>query len=180
MSSTAWKRWWRNRKKSESANDPGRARLQGGMKITDEVLVGAWALVSWQIDYGGRRPATFPFGEDAQGLLIYAQEGWMSATMSFRRRTAFDSGSARQASIETRARAAEEYLAYSARWRIEGETVVHEVALSLNPSLIGTDQVREAKLLDGQLQLSAYESAAGANQRVHRLLWRRVDRSRDL
>lgn len=150
------------------------------MNITEKMIVGAWGLVSWQIDYGGRRPATFPFGEDAQGLLIYAPEGWMSATMSFRQRTSFNAGSARQASVETRARAAEEYLAYSARWRIEGATVVHDVALSLNPSLIRTDQVREAELLDGRLQLSAYESSADGNERVHRLLWQRVNRDRGL
>lgn len=145
------------------------------MSITNEQLVGAWNLVSWHIDYQGRRPDSYPFGEDAEGLLIYDAGGWMSATMSCRERTNFSAGSARQASAESRARAVEEYLAYCARWWIAGRTVVHDVVLSLNPTLMHTHQIREATLDGDRLLLCAHESGGSTGgARTHRLLWQRA------
>ncbi len=143
--------------------------------ITESDLHGAWTLVRWEIDYGGRRPNTFPFGNDATGLIVYSPDGWMSATMSCRQRTAFSAGSARQASAETKASVVEEYLSYGGRWRIEGAVVVHDVVLAVNPSLLQTRQIRTATLVDGQLQLCADESdAARGFTRVHTLLWQRA------
>jgi hypothetical protein len=142
-----------------------------------EKLCGAWSLVSWRIEYDNGRPANEPFGADPVGLLLYDRSGWMSATMCTRRRSPFSAASAAVASAESKAKALEEYLAYSGRWRLEGRVIVHEVACSLNPVLIGTEQRREAQLTGDHLELAATESEALNQQlkrRRHVIVWRRA------
>lgn len=143
------------------------------MSTTPTRLLGAWSLVDWRVESLGNGRVTWPFGSDADGLLLYAPSGWMSATMSQRQRSRLSAASVRQADEASRARLVGEYLAYSGRWSIDGNSVVHEVTLSLNPVLIGTRQVREVAFLGDDLVLSATEAEAGQS-RVHRLHWRRA------
>ena len=143
-----------------------------------EKLYGAWTLISWRIEYDNGRPANEPFGADPLGVILYDRSGCMSATMCTRRRSPFSAASVAAANVESKARALDEYLAYTGRWRLEGRVIVHEVTCSLNPVLIGTEQRREA-LLDGDLlDLSATESET-VNQLVkhrrHVIRWRRAE-----
>ena len=144
------------------------------MVITERDLIGAWKLLRWEIVYSGGRPTNYPFGEDAHGLILYAENGWMTATMSRIDRTPFSSPSAPKASTQSKATAADEYLSYGGRWWIEGSNVIHDVSLSLNPVLIGTRQIRGVNLSGGQLELSAQEGdPAGSSSKLHRLLWQK-------
>jgi hypothetical protein len=142
------------------------------MSVTRESLLGAWTLVEWRIDIDGALNPAWPFGRDATGLIVYAPSGWMSATLSERQRTPLSAASVRQADERSRARAMSEYLAYTGRWTLAGDSVVHEIAESLNPVLLGTRQVRSVSFEAGDLVLSAVESAGGG-RRTHRLRWRR-------
>ena len=114
--------------------------------LTRESLIGAWALLEWQVESAGSGRIAWPFGRDADGLLVYGDSGWMSATLSQRARSAMPAASMRVADEAARARIATEYLAYAGRWSLEGDTLVHSVTLSLNPTLIGTEQRRHARL----------------------------------
>jgi hypothetical protein len=142
------------------------------MSLTALQLVGAWRLVDWRIEY--RRGTSRPFGAGAGGVLVYTADGWMSATMWVGSRTPWSAASARQASVESRATAAVEYLNYCGRWRLEGDIVEHLVEGALNPLLIGTRQLREARLAGDLLVLAAEESAAASGAaRRHVIEWRR-------
>jgi hypothetical protein len=142
------------------------------MTLTPDVLVGAWTLVEWRIEMpDGRR--THPFGPDAEGLIVYTASGLMSATLSRRTRTPLSMSSPRQADPASLARAFNEYLAYTARWSLDGDTVVHTVLLSMNPVLIGTRQLRHASFEGTDLWLAAHETS-GASARTHRIRWRRT------
>lgn len=136
-------------------------------------LLGSWVLAEWRIDYPDGRASAWPFGQDAIGLLLYAPDGWMSATMSRRERVSLSAGSAVKADDASKARAFQEYLAYSGRWSLQGSTVAHDVVMSLNPSLIGTPHARDARIENGTLALVARESLSSGSERVHHILWRR-------
>ena len=143
-----------------------------------ERLYGAWTLISWRIEYDNGRPANEPFGADPLGVILYDRSGCMSATMCTRRRSPFSAASAAAANVESKARALDEYLAYTGRWRLEGRVIVHEVTCSLNPVLIGTEQRREAELAGDRLDLSATESETVNQQVKHRrhvIRWRRAE-----
>jgi len=140
------------------------------MSLAAAQLVGAWQLVDWRIE--GSRGSSRPFGAGAGGVLVYTADGWMSATMWVAARTPWSAASARQASVESRATAANEYLAYCGRWRLEGDIVEHRIEGSLNPSLIGTRQLRRARLEGDRLLLTADESdAASGAARRHVIEW---------
>ena len=66
------------------------------------------------------------------------------------------------------------YFHYAGTWRLEGDSVVHAVTLSLNPAFVGTDQVRRVELDGDGLTLSAeVTSASGATLR-NAIRWRRA------
>jgi hypothetical protein len=78
--------------------------------------------------------------------------------------------------VASKARVLEEYLSYCGRWRLEGDCVVHDVVGSVNPTLIGTQQRREAQCLaDWSLDLTAREEDPTRGARIHRIRWRRAD-----
>lgn len=137
-------------------------------------LVGSWMLRRWSIAYPDGRPDALPFGEDAVGLLVYAADGWMSATMCRARREALAPALAGAGTDSARARAFEGYLAYAGRWSVQGDVVTHDVQMSMNPVLLGTAQLRRAVLAGDSLELSADESDARGRSRRHAILWARA------
>ena len=148
-------------------------------ELQADALVGSWLLVRWSVEYPDGRAPTLPFGDDAVGLITYAADGWMTATMSRRRREGLSAPTAARASAESKARAFDEYLTYGGRWRIEGDSVVHEVMVSMNPTLIGVPQRRVATFRDGLLDLTAAETdAASGRSRLHRIAWKRAEPGR--
>ena len=137
-------------------------------------ITGSWRLLSWRIEYPDGRKPTEPFGPDPIGMLLYAADGGMTATMSRRRRTTLSAPSAMSASEASRAQAFSEYLSYGGRWHLEGDSIVHVIEFSMNPSLIGTVQVREARVAGDELVLAADESdATSGARRRHGIAWRR-------
>jgi len=137
-------------------------------------LVGAWALVSWQIFGADDSSFTEPFGADPRGLLQYTADGCMSAVVCRSKRAGLPQGvSPRRMEPELLADCYRSYFHYAGRWHIEGDSVIHSVELGLNPNMVGTRQVRRMHF-DGQtLTLTGIESL-GLQQRRHVLLWQRA------
>lgn len=135
-------------------------------------LHGAWGFARWAITHSDGRIST-PFGADAEGLLLYTADGCMTATIMAAGRAVLSGASPRQASQAEKARAFDTYFSYAGRWRLEGDCVVHEVQVALNPAMIGTLQWREASLQGQQLILSAKENTSDG-ERLHALTWQRI------
>jgi hypothetical protein len=139
-------------------------------------LVGAWNLLSWQIFDNEAPSASEPFGPAPVGLLQYNDNGWMSATMSIANRAKHPSGiSPRRIEPAVLAQSYLSYVHYAGYWRVEGDQVIHSVRLSLNPNMIGSEQVRRMTFDAGKLTLEGIESF-GDKQRRHELLWRRAEK----
>ncbi len=139
-------------------------------------LVGSWLLRRWSIAYPDGRPDAQPFGDDAKGLLVYAADGWMSATMCRAGRQALAGVLATGGTDSDRAQAFNGYLAYAGRWTVQGDVVTHDVQMSMNPVLLGTAQLRRAALDGDTLELSADEADARGRSRRHAILWHRAGR----
>ena len=141
-------------------------------QVAAENLLGAWSLVTWDIQYDDKRPVTYPYGADAQGLLIYSADGFMSVVISSARRPRLSTESVRKAPVEQKIDAFETYFSYAGRWELHADSVVHRLLFALNPNFIGTDQVRQLDLAGGRLTLSTTDEVKGVG-RLHRLVWRR-------
>lgn len=137
-----------------------------------EDFIGAWYLVDWRIEYsdGG---ITRPFGEGAHGYIVYSADGTMTASIAKAARPTFAIANARNATAEQKADAFDSYFHYAGAWRIDGEMVVHEVTMSLNPDMTGTEQGRMAVFKgSNELILSAHEASKDGS-RHHILQWRK-------
>jgi hypothetical protein len=143
-------------------------------------LLGTWQVVRWEISYGDGRPATLPYGESPDGLILYSTDGWMNACIARAGRPRLSSDSVRSAPEAERLAAFESFFQYAGRYEIRGEPgaqqVVHSVTQSLNPNFVGTRQVRDMHFdAQGRLTLSASDTLPGSTvARHHRLLWKRA------
>ena len=142
--------------------------------ITKEDLVGTWQLKSWTIGYSNRDGFTYPYGEDPSGLLVYSEDGWMSASIARHDRTPFpEDTNYRKLPAELKAEAFSSYFHYAGRYRVNEGDVIHYVSQSLNPNFPGTEQLRHAEL-DGQTLVLSGKDTVGDMIRFHSLVWHRT------
>jgi len=138
-------------------------------------LVGAWRLVAWTIEYPATGRVTQPFGPRPEGLLLYTADGGMSAALQRPGRARLSRADPHAVSDAEKAAAFSGYMHYAGTWSVADGCVSHEVALAMNPNLVGTRQVRRATLAGDELRLEADEPLEAAGQvRRHRLTWCRA------
>lgn len=136
-------------------------------------LAGTWRLVSWETRYPDGK-VTRPFGRRPQGLLLYAPDGGMSASIAAGGRPPLPVANPRDAPAADKARLFDSFLAYAGRYSVRGSTVSHRVTVASNPALAGTVQVRDARLAQDRLELSALEDARSrGGTRRHVIVWAR-------
>src|SRR5579875_2289448 len=104
-------------------------------------IVGSWKLTAWRRLVEGEDPV-YPFGEDALGRLIYAQDGTMAVQMVAAGRAPIPTDDALGGMPGQRAAAYSTCLAYFGTYEVQGESVIHRVEASLFPNWSGTVQAR--------------------------------------
>jgi len=117
-------------------------------------LVGAWRLERWSLEYEDERPAEFPLGPDARGMLLYTPDGQVSATLM---NTGQPSAS----------------LAYAGRYDVRGGAVYHSIEISTAPTLVGVTTTRHIAREGDVLTLSGPDFRAGTG-RGQKIVWRRL------
>lgn len=137
-------------------------------------LIGSWTLDNWAISYSDSDKLSYPFGDDPEGLIVYTHAGWMTAVISRSDRESFPEDIAlRSLPDATLAKAYKSFFQYAGPFRIEGDTAVHTVAMSLNPNFVGSEQRRKF-VFDGDLLTLSGEETIGEQTRYHKILWRRI------
>ncbi|NCF17962.1 MAG: hypothetical protein GWP63_06940 [Haliea sp.] len=142
--------------------------------ISKEDLVGSWQLESWTVGYSDRDDFTYPYGEDPHGLLLYTDDGWMSASIGRKERAPFPEDVAyRKIPDADKAEAFSSYFHYAGRYRVVDGDVIHYVTQSLNPNFPGSEQLRHAEL-DGQTLVLSGKDHVGEVIRFHSLVWHKL------
>ena len=133
-------------------------------------LVGAWQLESWALVYEDGRPAEYPLGRRALGLILYTPDGHVSATLmrAGRKPMADDTTTAK-------AQAYDESFAYAGRFEVRDGAVFHSIDVATNPALAGITSARHIRLDGDRLTLSGPDFSPGS-PRHHRIMWRRAKR----
>lgn len=151
-----------------------RTRL-GDFAASADPLRGVWTLVSYSAqDPDGGEPI-YPMGEGAFGYLMYGAGNRMSALVTAAGRPVFGDASGAGGSLEQKAHAFSTVVAYMADYRWLGDRVVHKVDVALNPSWIGVEQVRFAKLEGNRLTLTTPPAPTppDGKVRIGTLVWER-------
>jgi Lipocalin-like domain len=139
-------------------------------------LIGAWTLESYESRSIDGSNVVYPFGPDAQGIILYTPDGVMSTQLMRSGRKPFTGSDPHQAQDDELAAAASGYLAYSGPFSITDDLLVaHHVVVSLLPNWVGGTQYHVAQFKGSRLELGPPEpTLIGGERRTANLVWRRA------
>jgi hypothetical protein len=131
-------------------------------------LIGVWKLISWQVIVASDQPRN-EFGEHPKGFLILTREG---------RSIVVTTAENRRAGMNDAERAAlhKSMLAYSGRYRVEGNDFVTAVDVSWNESWTGTEQRRHFRIEGDRLFIESAPAASilfPGKTDFRRIVWER-------
>jgi hypothetical protein len=136
-------------------------------------LIGTWRLISWENrDADGQ--VSYPLGRDAAGYIMYNPDGYMFVAIMRPERPKFAAGDLLSGTVEERSQAAATYVSYCGRYEFRGETVIHQVELSLFPNWVGVEQERLVEVRGDRMTLSTRPMLFGGMQRSAHLIWERA------
>jgi hypothetical protein len=115
--------------------------------VDADALIGTWKLVSWQVIAESAEPQNV-FGEKPKGYLILTREGRSMAL------TTADERSGGMGDPE-RAALHKSMLAYSGKYRIEGNDFITTVDISWNEDWNGTEQRRHFRIEGDRLLIES-------------------------
>jgi hypothetical protein len=124
-------------------------------------MLGSWELVRFESRDTATGHVRQPLGPDPQGLILYTDDGFMSAQL------------APGPNAET-----DDYIAYTGPFRVDEEAAVvhHEVRTATMPDLLAAPQLREVALDGDTLTLSATLTDEAGTTTHSTLTWRRAVR----
>ena len=138
-------------------------------------FTGAWKLISFEFrkDDG---ETIYPFGEKAQGSIIYTESGCYSAQLMRIDRPRFavpDQMQGTTAEIEASYKG---YISYFGSYEVDVENgfIIHRVEASLFPNMEGSNQIRMFELSGDHLQLRTPPFKLDGEQAIGILQWKRI------
>jgi hypothetical protein len=143
--------------------------------MSKDKIVGAWSLISSEFRRADGQ-ISYPFGQDAMGLVMYDASGNVSAQLMRPDRPAFASGDAYRGTPEEIKAAFEGLLCYFGTYEVDEEkrAIIHHVKGAYLPNWIGTDQVRFFEISGDRLTLSTPPITAQGTTIVGVLNWQRI------
>ncbi|GII57079.1 hypothetical protein Pth03_54680 [Planotetraspora thailandica] len=139
-------------------------------------LIGTWRLVSYEATSVRTGEIVRPYGDAPDGLIVYTPGGHVSVQVMRSDRTPFAGSALDEGRPEELAAAALGYIAYAGPFHVpDGQTVVHDVAVSLFPNWVSGAQRRTASVDGRTLRLGpAGRGVIGATRRDDVLTWERI------
>jgi hypothetical protein len=138
-------------------------------------LAGTWRLVSSEFRTSGGA-VIYPLGEDALGLCLVSEQGYMSGQLMRRDRPGFAGGDQASGTPEELKAAVEGYVAYYGPFELdlENSRLITHVEGSLFPNWVGGEQERFYSLEGDRLTLTTPPMELGGEEFRGVLTWERV------
>jgi hypothetical protein len=118
-----------------------------------KALIGVWQLISYQTEFQDGSPKRAMFGEHPTGYIIFTREGRLMAVIEAEGRKAPSTDSDRATLLKS-------LVAYSGKYRIEGNRWIASIDTAWNPAWDGTDQVRSFQIVGNRLTVTSTWQAA--------------------
>ncbi len=139
-------------------------------------FLGAWRLLEFYVSAEGRSERNYPFGRDAQGLILYG-DTQMSVQMMQQGRPKYSGKDTHRGSMEEMAASAAGYMAYTGSYAFDASSsiITHYVETSLNPEWVGTPLERFVILQGDTMELRTVQPLDVNGEKVYAsLVWARV------
>ncbi len=149
--------------------------MSQNLSQTSSPLIGAWNLISFEIQ-NSNGDVIYPFGENAQGTIIYTDTGRFSVQVFRPNRPHFASGDQMRGTLEEIKTNYEGFSSYYGSYESDSENgfVIHHVEGSLFPNWEEQPQKRFYDLSGNRLKLSSPPLLWGGSEAIGVLLWERV------
>jgi hypothetical protein len=121
--------------------------------MNEKLIIGTWILERFELKNLSLNKTHYLYGQNPIGILIFSSDGYMSVTIMSDNRKNFAVESLLGASLEEKANAAETYLSYSGRWRIDKDKIFVTVLVSLLPNLKNKEHFRTFQITNENLLL---------------------------
>jgi hypothetical protein len=108
-------------------------------------IVGTWRLVSFEREYQAGGEREYPMGKAPTGYILFLPEGRMTVVITGEGRTAPTTDQDRAGLYNT-------LVAYTGRYRVEGDKWITTLDVSANPAWVGTEQTRTFRVVGDRLQ----------------------------
>jgi hypothetical protein len=130
------------------------------MPLLRNAILGSWELVTFVARDVGSGDVRHPLGERPRGLILYTEDGFMSAQLA----PQADAGNE-----------ITDYIAYSGPFYLDEQasTVRHDMRMATMPELLLQPQLRKVSVEPGLLTLSATSTAEDGTTTHSTLTWRR-------
>ena len=108
-------------------------------------VVGTWRLVSFEREYQAGSEREYPMGKAPTGYILFLPEGRMAVIITGEGRTA-------PTTDQDRAGLYNSLVAYTGRYRVDGDKWITTLDVSANPAWVGTEQTRTFRVSGDRLQ----------------------------
>jgi hypothetical protein len=108
-------------------------------------ILGIWRLVSFEREYQATGQKEDTRGKNPTGYIIFTPEGRMAVVITNEGRKAPNTD-------QDRAGLFSSLVAYTGRYRVDGDKWITTVDVSANPALVGTEQTRTFRVTGDRLQ----------------------------
>ncbi|GIS93553.1 MAG: lipocalin-like domain-containing protein [Chloroflexota bacterium] len=119
---------------------------------------------------------TYPYGEHAEGQLMYNDHGSFSGQIAGSGRPVFESGNLLKGTPEEIKKAFEGYIAYYGTYEVDenNSQITHHVENGLFPNWVGNNQTRTYEFEGKNLRLNTQPIKGAKADLTVTLLWERV------
>ena len=111
-------------------------------------IVGSWKVVSYELEFQDGSEGRFPLGRHPNGYLVFGADGRMMAYLESDARKAPKTDEERSAAYRT-------LMAYTGKYRVQGDKWITKVDAAWNVEWRGTDQERSFTLSGNRLTVLA-------------------------
>lgn len=145
-------------------------------------FVGTWRLLDYSFIHEDG-VVEHPWGSEVRGYLLYSAEGYMSGNLGAaqdwpsrraRLKSALMAHDGAGALRLARRSGHREYIAYTGRYTVDGDTITHHVEASLFPNWVGRPELRYYKFEGDTLTLRTGPVRSGKHTVIAQLVWERV------
>jgi Lipocalin-like domain len=136
------------------------------MSLLRNAILGSWELVTFVARDAGSGDIRHPLGERPRGLILYTEDGFMSAQL------------APQSDAQTDIT---DYIAYSGPFHVDEQASIvrHDMRMATMPELLLRPQLRQVRLEPGLLTLSATSTAEDGTTTHSTLTWQRASQVKE-
>ncbi|HKW16998.1 MAG TPA: lipocalin-like domain-containing protein [Terriglobales bacterium] len=138
-------------------------------EITPNRLAGTWSLVGAVSTASSGERNENPYRENPSGLLTYSPDGRVMALISFGGRKPLSM----RAGTDEKAEAFETFLAYSGRYTVNGDKVIHRVEISSIQNYVNRDLVRTVIFEGDRMTLVTPPTSLNGKVQTIELTWQR-------